>query len=188
MAKNRFTPFVLILAMLASSVDAHAQVVPAPPTVGDGPAASSKPSRNQRKFARVAEAIGERILLTDSSGIVRDGVLADMTADALTMRFGATTQTFAREKVASAERLKDPTSDGVAKGVLLGLLSVGDQTMGHYLTGIALFGALGFILDAGETHRQTLYRAPWFTPAPQPSTAVAETAALTLPPTIKLRQ
>jgi hypothetical protein len=65
--------------------------------------------------------------------------------------------------------LKDGRLDGVAKGLLwgavLGVLSSQGYTgqesaLGKWAQGVAVFGAIGYVLDAGETNREALYRGP----------------------------
>jgi hypothetical protein len=161
MVKNLIKAGAMVVIALVFTSNSYAQQEQSPQTPSDP--ATSRSALKLEGFSRLSRAIGERILLIDPSGVVREGVLAEITADGVTMRFGSVTQSFARAEVGSAERLKDGTSDGVAKGILLAaILGIGDVTASSYFGGIALCGVIGYLIDAGETHREPLYRAPGF--------------------------
>ena len=128
-------------------------------------------------FARLNKSVGTQIAIIDRDGVVREGLLAAATADALTMDFSGTTKTFSRDVIATAERLRDGRLDGTIKGALFGLLVglyvaaevPGDDTARSVATGMAIYGGIGWALDAAQNHRQPLYRAP----APSPALKVS---------------
>jgi hypothetical protein len=157
--------FAFVVAGLCLSNEVAAQDVPrqSPQSPSDVIPTPVRSAHKLEDFSRLSRAIGERILLIDPSGVVREGVLAGATADGVMMRFGSVTQTFPRAEVASAERLKDSPADGVLKGMLFAALcGWGDTGASAYLAGIAVFGGIGYLIDAGESHREPLYRAAGF--------------------------
>lgn len=163
MVKNLINISAAVVAALVFSTNSYAQEPSVPQVSTTMIPAPARPADKLEDFSRLSKAIGERIVLVDPSGVVREGVLAAMTADAVTMRFGSMMQSFTRAEIAGAERLNDPTSDGVVKGMIFGaLVGIGDVTGRQYLGGIAIFGVVGYLLDAGENHREPLYRAPGF--------------------------
>ncbi len=163
MVKHLIKATAAVVIALGAASNSYAQQAQSPQTPSAVIPAPARSAHKLEDFSRLSRAIGERILLTDPSGVVRDGVLAGMTADGVTMRFGSVTQSFARAEVASAERLKDKTADGVAKGILFAaIFGIGDVTGRQYLRGIATLAAIGYLLDAAEAHREPLYRAPGF--------------------------
>jgi hypothetical protein len=132
-------------------------------------------------FSRLAKAQGVEVSLVDRDGTVREGVLASATADQLTMQFGAGQKTFARAEVAAAERLRDGRKDGFIKGAIFGAitgvfaaqgLDSIEQGIAGWLGSVAVYGAIGYALDAAQTHREPIYRARG-TPAPPPPVKVS---------------
>jgi hypothetical protein len=156
---------------LAFASSAHAQS-----TLFTQNASDAKPVAQKKKwqedFSNLSQTIGQRILLTDATGLVREGVLVNAMPGGVTMRFSSGLQSIPRAEIAKAERLKDSAVDGLAKGVLVGLLCVGDVTVGQYLGGIATMGAIGYLLDAAVTNHELIYGAA--------GNAPAKKAALTL--------
>ena len=133
-------------------------------TIGSNP---KTPDEVLADFSRLARAQGAEISLVDRDGAVREGRLASATVDQLTMQFGSGQKTFARTEVVAAERLRDGRKDGVIKGAIVGAIigvfslhgfdSPGQATAG--LAGaIAFYGAIGYALDAAQTHREPIYR------------------------------
>ena len=124
-------------------------------------------------FTRFSQSIGKQIAIVDREGIVREGRLASATADELTMDFSGTQKTFARDAIASGERLRDGRLDGTIKGAIFGLVAglyvaaeVPDQGKATaILTGMAIYGSIGWGLDAAQNHREPIYRAPKPAPA-----------------------
>jgi hypothetical protein len=119
--------------------------------------------------SRIAQAIKQEIALTDTAGIVREGVVVDVGPEGVTMRLDSGIRSFAFSQIASAERLKDGRLDGVAKGLLwgvvLGLLpnqgyTSQESALGEWARAVAGFGVIGYLLDAAETNREALYRSP----------------------------
>ena len=120
-------------------------------------------------FSAFSRAIGKEVSVVDRTGLIREGIVEAATADDVTLRFGAATQSFRRAEIASAERLRDESSDGAIRGLLWGLLlavlpnqgydSVA-QGLSYSLGMVAVFTGAGYLFDAAETNRQPLYRAP----------------------------
>jgi hypothetical protein len=134
------------------------------------PAAHAQGIEDFKSFSR---AIGKEVSLVDRSGVIREGIVEAATADAVTLRFGSATSSFLRAEIASAERLKDQSSDGAIKGALWGLLVIVLPNQGYASAGdafaaswriVAGFTVAGYLLDAAQTHRQPLYRAPSASP------------------------
>ena len=120
-------------------------------------------------FSRFSKAIDKQIALVNTDGTVREGVIVAAGPDSVTMQLGSGTRSFANGQIASADRMKDGRDDGVFKGALWALLfaSLGSQGLTssdnkflYFVEAMALGGAIGYALDAGETNRQPLYRAP----------------------------
>ena len=116
-------------------------------------------------FSGFSRAIGKEVSVVDRSGLIREGIVEAATADDVQLRFGSATQWFPRAEIASAERLKDESSDGAVKGALWGILlglmpNQGGGSFAQYWQTVALFAAAGYLFDAMETNRQPLYRAP----------------------------
>jgi hypothetical protein len=115
-------------------------------------------------FSRFAKHLGQQISLVDTDGIVREGVLTAATADGVQMDFGGGQKLFPRSDVVSAERLHDGSIDGAIKGAVfgavMGLLVAPELSEGAFQYGLAttaLYGAIGFALDAAQVNRQPIY-------------------------------
>lgn len=130
-------------------------------------------------FSRMTKAIDQQIVLVDAGGAVREGRLVSATADAATMDFGGSRREFAKAEIASAERLRDGVTDGIVRGVLFGLVMGGLATQGcsssipncsaqAVLGSMAIYGAIGWALDAANTNRQPIYRSASAPPKPKP--------------------
>jgi len=129
-------------------------------------------------FSRLSSAIDREVAIVGVDGTVREGIVTDVTADDVTLRFGSGAKTFPRADVMSAERMRDGRVDGAVKGAIfgaiLGLLtmqayeSTGDR-FGAWAGSTAIYGGIGYALDAAQSHREPLYRA---TAAAAPSAAV----------------
>lgn len=125
-------------------------------------------ARRLGDFSRFAKAINQRIAVVDADGVVREGVLSAADGDQITVRFGTATRTFPRDRVASAERLRDGRIDGVIKGAFLGLviaafgsqgLQSSDDASAYVGKTVLSFGAIGYLFDAAESNRQPLYHS-----------------------------
>lgn len=130
-------------------------------------------------FSRMEKAIGQEIVLVDAGGAVREGRLVSATVDAVTMDFGGNRRVFAKTEVASAERLRDGVADGIVRGVLFGLFMGGFATQGCtssssncsrdvVLGSMAVYGAIGWALDASVANRQPIYRSASAPPKANP--------------------
>jgi len=127
------------------------------------------PSHVLADFSRFSSAIDREIAIVDVEGTVREGTVTTVTADDVTLRFGSGVKVFPRASVTSAERLRDGRLDGAVKGAIfgaiLGLLtmqayeSTGER-FGAWAGSTAIYGGIGYALDAAQTHRQPIYLAP----------------------------
>lgn len=127
-------------------------------------------------FSRMSKAINAEVALVDAGGIVREGILTAATADAVTMRFAGNDRSFARAEVASAERVRDSTRDGLIKGMVFGAvtgvfavqgLSTPSEGILAWFGSVAFYGGIGWAIDAAQHHREPIYRAPGSVPAPK---------------------
>lgn len=147
---NRMLP--VLLAVLLTAPAAHAQGI--------------------KDFLNFSRAIGKEVSVTDRNGFIREGIVEAVTADQVTLRIGATTESFPRTVVASADRVKDERVDGAVKGALLGLLGLAVSYQGCGTTDCSFWktaivaGALGYLIDAAESHPQPLYRGPQASTSP----------------------
>jgi hypothetical protein len=137
------------------------------------PAAHAQGLEDFESFSR---AIGKEISVVDRSGLIREGILEAATADVITLRLGSTTHSFPRAEVAGAEYMKDGRRDGAFKGAILGVitgaltlrdyhrnpewLSPSANRAGMFLLHVSTYSGLGWLLDATNTNRESLYRAP----------------------------
>ena len=120
-------------------------------------------------FKSLSRAIGKEVSVVDRGGLIREGIVEAATADGVKLRVGSTTEWFPRSDIASAERMKDESSDGAIKGAIWALAvalipNQGWASGGDYLRGVAMalviFPTAGYLLDAAESNRQPIYRAP----------------------------
>lgn len=160
----------LIFASLLLSIASVAHAQPGTP--------GARPQR-LADFSRFSESLNKKIALVDIDGAVREGVLVAAGPKGVTIKLASDTRFFAIDQIATAEKMTDGRDDGVAKGVLWGLLfvSMGSQGLTDsadallYFAGtVAVFGTLGYALDAAESNRQLFYRAP----APQQQPAATQ--------------
>jgi hypothetical protein len=98
----RYLPLPALFVMFLATPAAHAQGL--------------------EHFESFSRAIGKGVSIVDRGGLIREGIVEAATADAVTMRFGPVIESIPRAAIASAERLKDDSSDGAFRGALLGLL------------------------------------------------------------------
>jgi len=151
--------------LLALGSGAHAQSVP---PQGE-PVIPSTPIDIDPKlqdFSRISQVLGKRIRIVEHDGKEREGVLASATADGITMRFGKATQSYSRADVFSAETIEDSTLDGALGGAVAGLfacvlsLAAGNELEPlEYAANIVSFAGAGALLDARQSHRETLYHS-----------------------------
>jgi len=128
-------------------------------------AAPAAHAQGLEEFSGFLRAIGKEVSIVDRSGLIREGIVEAATADGVTLRVGSATRLFPRAEIASAERMKDDSSDGAFRGALLGLAIIlvpnqGGFSFTDYWRGVALFAAAGYLFDVTESNRQPLYRAP----------------------------
>ena len=144
-------------------------------TIGPGP----KPSDAvMADFSRFSKSIAQEIALVDSDGTVREGILTAASEDEVTLRFGSGAKSFSRVAIASAERTRDGQADGAIKGAIFGAIMgalmmevyEGNGRVAGFAGHVAVYSGIGWILDASQTHREPIYRAPASTvPAPTAS-------------------
>lgn len=136
----------------------------------------STPDAKLADFSRMSRALNAEVALIGSDGTVREGRLIAATPDRVTMRFGANDRSFARAEVVSAERVRDSSRDGLIKGVVFGAVTglfavQGLDTLAEGIAGwvgsIAVYGSIGWAIDAAQGHREPIYRAPTAVPAPK---------------------
>lgn len=120
-------------------------------------------------FSRISRAIGKDVSVVDRSGLVREGIVEAVTTDGVRLRVGSATEWLPRADIASAERIKDESSDGAVRGAIWALAvalipNQGWTSGGDYLRGVAMafigFPTAGYLLDGAESNRQPLYQAP----------------------------
>lgn len=142
-------------------------------TVAPGPGGSEKALAD---FSRFSKAINRQVAIVDHDGVVREGILDEVADDQISVRFGSGTRIFSREGVASAERVRDGRTDGFVKGAVFGavagLLVMGASESGSdrgaaFVMSTIFYGGIGYALDAVQTNREPIYRAP--APAPTAS-------------------
>jgi hypothetical protein len=139
-------------------------------------APSTPDAKKLADFSRMSKAIHMEVALIDSSGVIREGRLIAATADALTLATPSGQRSFQRAEIAGAERIRDGRRDGLIKGMVFGAvtgifavqgLRTPAQGVAAWFGSIAIYGGVGWALDAAQTHREPLYRAPAANPAPQ---------------------
>jgi hypothetical protein len=125
-------------------------------------------------FARFSKAVGREIAIVDRDSLYQEGTLTAASHAAVSVRIGSSTTTFKRDAVMSAERLRDSRKDGVIKGALFGALLGALASQGYtsearanagLRKSVAACAAIGWALDAAESNRVPIYRAP--APAPK---------------------
>lgn len=128
-------------------------------------------------FSRFSKTTGTRISLVERDGTVREGTVSATSADAVSLMFGSGERTFPKAEVFSAERMRDSSKDGAVRGALfgalMGLLLAGggayDLSAGDWLAGVSVYAGIGWAIDASQTHRQPIYRAPGSSAAAKPA-------------------
>lgn len=160
MARDLSTAIAFVVFAFAFAPSSYAQQLQLPQIPTDPiPAAAAPFSPPLKELKRVALATGKRIVITDSSGVLREGVLEETTFEGVTLRTESARQSFKWAEVASADRVKDESADGAAKGALFAALFGGfNATFGQYLGGIAVYAFIGYLIDEGEVNRQPIYR------------------------------
>jgi len=128
-------------------------------------------------FSRFDNAINREISLVDRNGAIHEGILTQATTGEVTMTVGSETKIFPRLDVVSAQQLRDRRSDGPAKGAIVGfvvglfakqLADSPGQRRAHWVGWTGICAGVGWMLDAGQDHRETIYQSyqSAMTPAP----------------------
>lgn len=113
------------------------------------------------EFTRIQRYIGRDVVVVDGGGIVREGRIVGATDTTLELGFGPQKQLLAAADIARVDRPSDSPIDGLVKGGLVGaLLGAISGNARWAATSAAMYGGLGFVLDARHTARTTIYRAP----------------------------
>jgi hypothetical protein len=132
-------------------------------------------------FSRFMNAINTEVSLVDRRGAIHEGILTESTGDTVTMTIGSDTKIFPRPDVVSAERLRDRRSDGAAKGAIVGFIvglfarQVADSPemrQAHWAGWTGIFAGVGWMLDAGQDHRETIYESYEVLMTPPPAVKV----------------
>ncbi len=117
-------------------------------------------------FARIQKALHESIYVVDEQGAERLTRLISATDDRLVLELGPRTLALTRDEVIRVDRERDPTTDGLLKGLAFGagmgliVSGLGGGSSTYVLQSMAVYGSIGYLLDRGSNHRTPLYRAP----------------------------
>ena len=132
-------------------------------------APGTKPSEQAlADFSRLSKALGTKIALVDRDGTVREGLVTAASGDELTVQFGSGSRVFPRADVVSAERLRDGRKDGAIKGAIFGAViglivvpyyETSSQKVAGVASSMAVYSAIGWAIDATQTHREMIYRS-----------------------------
>jgi hypothetical protein len=89
MLKKLIEASVAVVAALVFATNSSAQEAQVPQIPSEMISAPTRPAHKLEDFSRLTRAVGERILLIDPNGVVREGVLAQTTADGVIRRWTA---------------------------------------------------------------------------------------------------
>lgn len=113
------------------------------------------------RFERLQRHIGRDVVIVDGPGIVMEGRLLAADDDTMNLGFGANIRHLAATDIVRVDRQTDSSIDGLVKGILVGaLLGALSRDAGWTLRSAAIYGGVGFFLDARNRARQMIYRAP----------------------------
>jgi hypothetical protein len=117
-------------------------------------------------FTRLHGAVNEEVYVVDSTGQERRLTLLETGDMAAKFMVGQQTLEMSRDAIVRVDRARDRNTDGVAKGVLVGLLigwiaesATGNSNGGYLLRGALTYGSIGYLFDRGHVSRQPVYRA-----------------------------
>ena len=117
-------------------------------------------------FARLRQAIGQTVYVTDTNGQERRLTLLEAGEREVTFSNGAQSIVMQRDAVFAVDRARDSTLDGTLKGAAIGLVmgllvaTELPESKGSVLaSSVISYGTVGFLLDRGNTTRQPLYSA-----------------------------
>jgi hypothetical protein len=120
-------------------------------------------------FKSISRVIGKEVSVVARSGLIREGVVEAATDHGIRLRVGSATEWLPRADIASAERMKDASSDGALRGAIWALAvalipNQGWTSAKDYMRTVAIafvvFPTAGYLLDAADSNRQPVYRAP----------------------------
>jgi hypothetical protein len=115
-------------------------------------------------FSRFAKVPGEEIAVVDVFGAESLGRVIAATDTSVTLGLRAGSHTFHRADLLSADRLRDGTSDGLIRGLAIGVLSSWAAsreqglTFREFAVSVSVSGAVGYLLDRSSSERAPLYR------------------------------
>ncbi len=123
-------------------------------------------ARQLDDFGRLQCAAGHAVFVADGEGVERRLKLVRVDGDSAIFMAGENEVVLHRSTITNVDRAKDPSWDGALKGAVFGALvaallrgEVSGNSGSFYLSGIGTYTALGYLVDAGITNRQPLYRA-----------------------------
>lgn len=127
--------------------------------------AAAQQVRELEDFGNLSRAIGKKVSIVDASGQIREGVIEAADWNEVTLRNKAGRQWLSRTQIASAERMKDDSSDGAIRGALFALSmilvpNIEGFSFDTYWRSVVFCSVAGYLFDAMDAVRQPLYRAP----------------------------
>jgi hypothetical protein len=125
--------------------------------------ACSAPARAQGSLERLKLSLGDRVDVTERSGVITTGVLTDVTATAVQ----AGNRDFPIDSVLKVERRGDSVWDGLLIGAGIGLIlspiaqegCLSGSKIPCVLGPMAVYGGIGALIDLGHEGKTTIYRA-----------------------------
>ena len=133
-------------------------------TFAAAPAAAQQ-VREIEDFGNLSRAIGKKVSIVDLSGQIREGVIEAADWKEVTLRNKSGKEWLSRADIASAERMKDDSSDGAIRGALFALSmilvpNIEGFSFGTYWRTVVFCSVPGYLFDATDAVRMPLYRAP----------------------------
>jgi hypothetical protein len=129
-------------------------------------ATPSATEKQLAEFSRFATAHEEEVAVVDVFGAESLGRVVAATETAVTLSTNAGTRTFYRADLLKADRLRDSTNDGLARGMAVGAVgglagaTQGRMTVLGFAGGVAVSGLIGYLLDLSSPEREPLYKRP----------------------------
>jgi len=123
----------------------------------------SAPARAQADLQRLKLAIGDRVEVTERTGVITTGVLTDVSSAVVQAGF----RDFPLDSVLKVERRGDPVWDGFLIGAGVGLLlsPISQEGCLHgspvpcVIGPMLLYGGVGVLIDMSHEGKTTIYRA-----------------------------
>lgn len=125
--------------------------------------ACSAPARAQASLERLKLSLGDRVEVTERSGVITTGVLTDVTGAMVQ----AGNRDFPIDTVLKVERRGDPVWDGLLIGAGFGLLlsplaeegCLSGSRVPCVIGPMLVYGGFGALIDWGHEGKTTIYRA-----------------------------